>query len=198
MSSNNCLKESSLVLVAVMPTPKDMEIARVLGWYRIPFRMAPKMLDVDYLLFYQTGKFTEGHDSRIEYYSEVRGHELTTRKELIRNEPNHPRANEEYFKIELGPVTPLGKVIFAKNWKRITFFYSLGHLVNQAQFIDQLVVKSEEREILWKTIRDHGNVEYCNSREKHQSLTDSDLLIIIDQVFALNANLNQGLFEEWN
>lgn len=184
--------------VAVMPTPKDMEIARVLGWYRIPFRMAPKMLDVDYRLFYQTGKFSGGHDSRIEYYCEVRGHELTTRKELIRNEPDHPRANEEYFKISLGPVTHLKRVITAKNWKRVTFFYSLGYLVNQARIIDDLVVKSNERDILRKTIRERGNMAYGRNKPGSPLLSDSELLNVIDQVFALNANLNQGVFDEWN
>ena len=194
MGSDNGLQECSLALVAVMPTPKDLEIARVLGWYRIPFRMAPKMLDVDYLLFYQTGKYPVGHTSRIEYYSEVRGHELTTRKELFRNEPEHPRANEEYFKIDLGPVTQLPRAITAKNWKRITFFYRLGYLVNQACSIDDLLVKSDERDILWKTIRERGNVEYGNNKMQPPLLSDSDLLKVFDQVFALNANLNQVNF----
>ncbi|MGD2026535.1 MAG: hypothetical protein PVI99_01855 [Anaerolineales bacterium] len=41
-----------LVLVVFPPTPKDMEIARVLGWYRIPLRTAPKVVAVDWLAFY--------------------------------------------------------------------------------------------------------------------------------------------------
>ena len=66
-----------------------------------PVAMAPKMVDVDYLVFYQTGKFPKGHGSVIETFAEVRGHELTTRSELIRNEPDHPRAREEYYKLNL-------------------------------------------------------------------------------------------------
>lgn len=156
------------------------------------------MLDVDYLLFYQTGKFSGGHNSRIEYYCEVCGHELTMGKELIRNEPDHPRANEEYFKISLGPVTLLNRVFTAKNWKRVTCFYSFGYLVNQARINDDLVVKSDERDILWKTIRERGNMAYGSYKPEPPLLSDSELLKVIDQVFALNANLNQGDFDEWN
>ena len=45
--------DSSFVLVVFVPQPRDMEILRLLGWYRIPMRSAPKVLDVDYLAFYQ-------------------------------------------------------------------------------------------------------------------------------------------------
>ncbi|NJN44676.1 MAG: hypothetical protein HC806_08140 [Anaerolineae bacterium] len=49
---------TSLLLVAIIPSPRDLEIARVLGWYRIPLRRAPKVVAVDYLAFYQpTGGF---------------------------------------------------------------------------------------------------------------------------------------------
>jgi len=71
-----------------------MEIARVLGWYRIPLRFAPKVVAVDYLAFYQTGAFGENHRWRIEAIAPVRGHELTTRRELIRSESDHPRAHD--------------------------------------------------------------------------------------------------------
>jgi hypothetical protein len=46
---------TSLILVAVLNNPRDLEIARLLGWYRIPLRSAPKVIAVDYLAFYQTG-----------------------------------------------------------------------------------------------------------------------------------------------
>ena len=48
----------SLVLVAVLPQPRDMEIARLLGWYRIPLRSAPIVIDVDYLAFYHYSQFS--------------------------------------------------------------------------------------------------------------------------------------------
>ena len=47
------LKPTDLILVCLLPTPRDLEIARLLGWYRIPLRSAPKVVALDYLAFYQ-------------------------------------------------------------------------------------------------------------------------------------------------
>ena len=85
---------TDLVLVAYMPSPRDLEIARVLGWYRIPLGTAPKVVAVDYLAFYQPASFKE-HKWRIEWIAPVQGHELATRAEILKDEPDHPRAAEE-------------------------------------------------------------------------------------------------------
>src|SRR5512136_2615360 len=90
------ISPTDLILVCVLPGPRDLEIARLLGWYRIPFRSAPKVVAVDSLAFYQPGTFGE-LGGRIEFLAPVRGHELTTRAELMQDEPGHPRAAEEYF-----------------------------------------------------------------------------------------------------
>src|SRR5688572_29114515 len=95
------LTPTSLVLVCLIPAPRDLEIARLLGWYRIPLRTAPKVISVDYVAFYQPTSFGE-RGSQIEFIAQVRGHELTTRAELLKDEISHPRANEEYYKIQLG------------------------------------------------------------------------------------------------
>jgi hypothetical protein len=150
----NSFSENALILVAVMPNPRDFEIARMLGWYRIPLRMAPKIIDVDYLAFYQTGSFGEKHRWSIEYYAPVVGHELTTRATLLRDEVNHPRANEEYYKIQIGGLERLSPAIPAGKWKRITFLYTLGYMMNEAHLVNDLVVKAEDREVLWKCLRE--------------------------------------------
>lgn len=144
---------TSLVLVAVITEPRDLEIARLFGWYRIPFRTAPKVVAVDHLAFYQTSAF---QDSKweIKFIAPVRGHELTTRSELLREEPDHPRAGEEYYKIQLGPLEELPKPVQAGKWKRITFFYTTGEYLLNADTINDLIVHSEERKILWKALRE--------------------------------------------
>ncbi len=186
----NSLPSTALVLVAIMPSLKDLEIARVLGWYRIPLRMAPKIVDVDYIVFYQTGNFPEGHGSLIESYAEVLGHELTTRAELIRDEPGHPRANEKYYKLQLGQIDSLPKPILAGKWKRITFFYTLGNLVNQAETINELVVKTDEREILWKSLRERNAAQYTEKSNAATAIAEEDLNRLILQVIALNSGIN--------
>ena len=155
---------TALLLVAVMPSPRDLEIARVLGWYRIPFRFAPKIVQVDYLAFYQPSSFGRAHANRIEYFSAVRGVELALRREIIRDEPDHPRANEEYYKLQLGKLEQLKTPISADKWKRVTFLYTTGALFARARIINDLVVKSEERKILW-----HSLCEKARESELYQS-----------------------------
>ena len=146
----------SLILVAVMPERRDLEIARLLGWYRIRFKSAPKVLEADYVAFYQTSAFGADHRSQIESFAELRGHELVTRRELFRDEPDHPRANEEYFKLALGPLQSLPDPIRAGSWKRVTFLYTTGKLFCTAREMRDLVVGSEERAGLWRILRERA------------------------------------------
>jgi hypothetical protein len=166
----------SLILVAVMTDTRDMEIARLLGWYRIPLKSAPRVIAVDYLAFYQTSAF--GEDKwRIRYLAPVRGHELTTRAALLRDESDHPRANQEYYKIQLGPLIELRQPVLARKWRRITFFYTTGEYLTGACWVNDLVVKSDERKVLWQSLRERANQSqaYHGAQETMQDL-DPELL----------------------
>jgi hypothetical protein len=150
------ISSTSLILVAIINKPRDMEIARLLGWYRIPLRTAPKVVAVDYLAFYQTSAFGEGNEG-VHFIAPVRGHELTTRAELLRDEPDHPRAREEYFKIQLGPLERLPRTIPAGKWRRMTFLYTTGEYLLHAENINDLVVQTEERKTLWQALRERAH-----------------------------------------
>ena len=150
------ISPTSLILVAVLPNPRDLEIARLLGWYRIPFRTAPKVVAVDRLAFYQPGAFGE-QGGRIQYTAEVRGHELTTRAELLHAEAGHPRAGEEYYKLQIGPLEVLPSPILAEEWRRITFFYTTGEYLLNARSINDLIVQSGERQVLWQALRERAS-----------------------------------------
>jgi hypothetical protein len=171
---------TSLVLVVVMNNPRDLEIARLLGWYRIPLRSAPKVIAVDYLAFYQTSAFGDEKWS-IRYVAPVTGHELTTRAELFRDEIDHPRAKDEYFKIQLGTVEQLEHPIPAKKWRRITFFYTTGEYLLQAQTINDLVVGSEERQTLWQALRERGEQanRYAPSEPPEVEISPETLAIFL-------------------
>ena len=181
MNSTTGIPDTSLVLVSVMNSPRDLEIARMLGWYRIPLRRAPKVVDVDYLAFYQTSGFTEGDRGKIQYIAKVRGHELTTRGELLKDEKDHPRANEEYYKIQIGPLIKLAKPIQATNWKRITFLYTTGKSLKEANQVNDLVIRSEERSLLWRSIRERIGTDNSSvsSSEENFDIPDGQLLEIL-------------------
>ncbi len=158
------LTPTSLILACLLPSPRDLDFARLLGWYRIPFKSAPKVVAVDYLAFYQPASFGE-QGGRIQYVAQFRGHELTTRAELLRDEPDHPRAREEYFKIQLGPLEKLKAPIKAEKWRRITFFYTTGEYLLRAKTLNELVVNSDERQLLWRSLRERAEHEQLYKTE---------------------------------
>jgi hypothetical protein len=170
---------TSLILVAVMTEPRDLEIARLLGWYRIPLRTAPKVIGVDYLAFYQSGSFGD-EGGCIQYLSAVRGHELVTRGELFQDEPDHPRARDEYYKVQIGPLERLKPPILAGKWRRITFLYTTGEYLLKANTINDLVVHTEERQVLWKALRERLTREPGYQIEEYPKLDfDPEVLAIL-------------------
>jgi hypothetical protein len=148
---------TSLILIAVMNNPRDLEIARVLGWYRIPLRTAPKVISVDYLAFYQTAAFGE-NKWRIQFFAPVKGHELTTRADLLKDEFNHERAQQEYYKIQLGDLQELSEPILTNKWRRITFLYTTGAHFKDAQTLRDLIIDDNERRVLWQALRERADV----------------------------------------
>lgn len=173
---NSSPSPESLILVAVMNQLRDLEIARVLGWYRIPLRSAPKVISIDFLAFYQTSAF--GDDRwQIRYIAPVHGHELTTREQLLQDETDHPNSKQEYYKIQLGPLTQLPVPIRAKKWRRITFFYTTGDLFNSAEDIQDLVVPHENRQVLWQALRERAKISEQYHIQGHPALDiDPNLL----------------------
>ena len=128
----------------------------MLGWYRIPLKSAPRVVAVDYLAFYQPAAFGDDHKWLIEVVAPVEGHELVTRDELLSDDPAHPRAHEEYFKLQIGALQPLPQPIRAGKWKRIHFFYTTGERLLDAERIDDLGVRDEERQLLWRALRERA------------------------------------------
>ena len=176
----NLPSSTALILVAVVTDPRDLEIARLLGWYRIPLRHAPKVVSVDYLAFYQTGNFGEERRWQIELIAPVRGHEMATRAELLRSEPDHPRAKEEYYKIQLGPLQALPAPIQAGKWRRLTFLYTTGEMLMNAHRLSDLVVRTEERSLLWRSLRERALKEgQYQADDLPDDLVDPALLALL-------------------
>ena len=164
------LSPSSLVLVCLLPTPRDLEIARLLGWYRIPLRTAPKVVAVDYLAFYQPSAFAD-RGGQIEFIAQVRGHELTTRGELLKDEAHHPRAREEYYKLQIGGLEKLKEPVKSEKWKRLTFLYTTGEYLLNAKSLNDLVVDGDERQLLWRSLRERAE----NSQLYKADLPEADI-----------------------
>jgi hypothetical protein len=172
------LKPTDLILVCLLPTPRDLEIARLLGWYRIPLRTAPKVVAVDYLAFYQPSAFGD-RGRQIEFIAQVRGHELTTRGELLKDEANHPRAKEEYYKLQIGALEKLKEPVKTDKWKRLTFLYTTGEYLLKARSLNDLVVNGDERQLLWRSMRERAENEQLYKTDLPEADIPPEVLIAL-------------------
>ncbi len=188
------LVPASLILVCLLPAPRDLEIARLLGWYRIPLRTAPKVIAVDYLAFYQPGSFGE-RGGRIEYVAGVRGHELATRAELLRDEADHPRANEEYYKIQVGALERLPQPILAEKWRRITFFYTTGEYLLRAKSVNDLIVQSDERQMLWRSLRERAENEQLYNVDLPEADIPPEVLLALLGIKESKTSYDSSIFD---
>jgi hypothetical protein len=131
------------VLVAVMTSPQDFEIARDQGWYRVPELKAARGVFFEYVAFYFTAAFAE-QKYAVHYYARRLGHELVTRRELLPGQPEHPRADELYYKLQLGPLQQREPPIVSLRWRRITFLYTTWDRFEAAREINDLFVEGDE------------------------------------------------------
>lgn len=131
------------VLVAVMNRPSDFEIARDQGWYRVPEAKATRGVFFEYVAFYFAAAFGD-QKWAIHYYTRRLGHELVTRRELLPDELNHPRAGAAYYKLQLGPLQKREPPIVSLRWRRVTFIHTTWDRFEAADEINDLFVEGDE------------------------------------------------------
>lgn len=132
------IESDARVLICLVNRPRDLEIARWDHWYRIPCKHAPTDYMADILAFYLTAAFGD-EKWAIHEYANVRGHELVRRADLFPDEPDHPRANEPYYKMQLGPLQRLSRPIPSLKWRRLSFIQTTGDRFLNALEVGELV-----------------------------------------------------------
>jgi hypothetical protein len=144
------------VLVAYLPTTRDFDILRREGWYRIPQQHAPKGIHAEYFAFYFGRDFGD-RKWAIHYYAEQLGNELVRRCDLFPEQPNHPRANELYYKVSLGPLQELEHPIVSLRWRRITFMHTTWDRLIEAREINDLFIEGGTYvDRIFATLREKG------------------------------------------
>ena len=144
------------VLVAYIPDPVDFDIVRNEGWYRIPQKFAPKGLYAEYIAFYFGRKFGD-EKWAIHYYAERLGHELVSRRELFPDEPDHPRADALYYKVQLGRLRQLSRPIVSLRWRRVTFLHTTWDRFQDAVELNDLFIDGGEYvDRVYAVLKDRG------------------------------------------
>ncbi len=144
--------ERQSVLVAVVPSLADWERVCREGWYRIPLRRAPARIGAAYLAFYHPKCFGELRWA-IHYYAPVRRYGILSRRALLPEEPNHPRADELYYRLELGPLQRLPRPIPSLQLRRVTFIHTDLDTLLRADEIGDLWRREAPKERLWRGLQ---------------------------------------------
>jgi len=165
------------VLVAILKNKEDFEIAAEQHWYRIPVKSAPKNIrnfTARYIAFYQPKAF-EDEAFRVRYYTEIQRCAIVKRKELFPADVAHPRAEEDYFKIEISPLKLLPQPIISRRWRRIVFIQTTPGKLWNAQEINDLFHESPIEETLWQEFKREGieaERQYFVNEEKRRYCLD--------------------------
>lgn len=130
------------VLVAYVPSPKDFKLIQTEHWYRIPFKHAPKGLYAEFIAFYFGRRFGD-EKWAIHYIAENRGHELVRRIDLIPDEPDHKRAQDVYYRVQLDSLQKLSRPIISLQWRRILFIHTTGDRFQTAAEINDLLIDGD-------------------------------------------------------
>ena len=93
----------------------------------MPTKYAPKR-KAHFLALYQTRTF--GKEGKcINYYAPIKYSSIISRRGLLPEEKSHPRANQPYYKLQLGPLKQLPRKVRNRSRRRINFgFTTLGKL----------------------------------------------------------------------
>ncbi|MBE9506453.1 MAG: hypothetical protein IMY86_00250 [Chloroflexi bacterium] len=137
-----------------MNNRRDFKIARDEGWYRIPTKHAPQgATEAAVLAFYFTRAFGD-EKWAIHWYTPSRGYELVHRRDLFPDELDHPRADETYYKLQLGPLMKLEQPIPSLRWRRITFIDTTWDRFTAAEEINDLYASGADG--LFVTLKEAG------------------------------------------
>ena len=182
------------ILVAIMNNKKDWQRVLDEGWYRIPVKHAPEGTpDFDFIAFCQTKVF-DSDKWAIHCYARIEGHELMTRKDLIPSQPNHKRANNWYYQLQLGPLQHKLPPIVSTNWRRITFIITTGDRFEVAEEINDLFEKESPVGRLYITLKEVGLHAERNFPLKEEGVTYvADLALPLDSKKWLPVTFSQAI-----
>ncbi len=143
-------------LVGIVNREKDFQILRERHWYRIPVASAPAGLrEIRFIAFYLTRVFG-AERWQVSYYAEVRKIGIARRRELLPDEPQHPRADEDYYRLEIGELMRLPRSIPSRRQRRIVFIPTTKERLFRAREINELYLTSPIEERLYQALKEAG------------------------------------------
>lgn len=143
-----------IVLVCVLKNKSDLRILLKEHWYRIPVAYLPRR-KFTHLAFYQPAVFGN-RGQRIQYYARASKRRIAKRIELLPKEKSHPRAQENYLKIELAWVKKLARPIKNIVPRRVSFGFTGLKSLLKAQDILELYGVAPTEQIVERGLNNLG------------------------------------------
>ncbi len=131
------------VLVAIMNSRADLDLAREQHWYRIPIEQVEMLKQLGcwapkWLAFYQTKVFgTEAY--AVNYYAKVTRVDEVSRGELFPDRPRDAKSEQRYYKLELSPLEKLSPAIASQSLRRVTFIPTTLAQFKRAKDVSELM-----------------------------------------------------------
>lgn len=148
------MQNTNTVLVAMIKSKRDFEIAKSQLWYRIPKEKAPQFVrenQIKVIAFYLTNVFAEENFS-IRYFGLVSNILIVNRKELFPKETLNHKSDNEYFKIEFESLLSLKNPIISKREIRNVFIPTSEEKFFNSAHINDIFNGSILEDILWKRL----------------------------------------------
>lgn len=143
-------------LIAILKSERDLSIAQNQKWYRIPIKTAPKIVcdkKIIFLALYQPTVFKK-EPCQIRWYAKVDGINIVKRKDLLPNEADDPRANNDYYKITFSELLPLKQpVVNSLKSRRVIFITTTFKRLQQARDLNDLFHESPIEERMWQGLK---------------------------------------------
>ena len=133
-------------LAVVVASRRDWHRVCAEGWYRIPLKYAPQPVAAEYLAFYLTRR-CGSQAWCVPAYAAVR-------RELIAAEPDHPRADDLYYRVALGPLQLLPRPLPSRRLRRVTFIPTTLETLLAADDVADLWETDGTRAVAWRHFPD--------------------------------------------
>ena len=137
IATGDRVEADEAVLVVLVNNLEDWRRVREEHWYRIPLARAPQRFAAHYLAFYHTRVFADRRWT-IHSYAPIRRYAVVPRRELLPLEGDHPRADDLYYRIALGPLRELPQPIPSHKLRRVTFIRTTLPRLYRAREINDL------------------------------------------------------------
>jgi very-short-patch-repair endonuclease len=149
-------------LVGNVKTRADFARARDEGWYRVPVATVPESLRdpllrgrVRSLALYLPSAFRD-EGCQVRWVAPIRAVVERQRRELLPDEPEHPRADQPYLRLDLGPLNLLPHPIPSQRLRRIVLIPTTRAKLETAGEINDLFHASPLEDVLWRALKDDG------------------------------------------